>query len=179
MKRFILATVITAFLVSVAFLGQAIVRAQESAPMTEAHIQRIRSNCIDAQSTLTQLHASDALLRVNRGRLYESVSTKLMTPFNSRITLNKYDSTNLVRIATSYEQQLQQFRTDYQQYEEAMSHTLRINCTNQPVAFYDSVADTRSKRQKVHASSLRLATTIQEYKHAFDTFVQRFEESGR
>ena len=151
----------------------------ENTPMTEAHIARIRANCVDAQSTLRQLHASDALLRVNRGQLYESISTKLMAPLNSRISLNRLDGVSLVSIATTYESQLVYFRQSYQQYEEAMSQTLRINCINQPVVFYDSVADARSKRKKVHDSTVALHNTISEYKTEFEAFAKQFDGESR
>lgn len=143
--------------------------------MTEAHIARIRANCVDAQSTLSQLHASDALLRVNRGRLYESISTQLMVPFNSRVSINQLDGAKLVAISTTYEAQLASFRANYKLYEEAMSQALRINCTNEPVAFYDQVNSAHTKRQKVHDNTLSLHKTIGEYKAAFETFAAQIE----
>jgi len=148
-------------------------------PMTEAQIQRIRDNCVEAQSTLYQLHASDALLRVNRGQLYESMSSKLMEPFDSWLTLNSYNPSDLLSIASDYDSKLTEFRTDYQQYEEAMSKTLQINCTNQPVAFYDSVGDTRDKRAKVHEATLALHDLIKDYKKAFDKFNKDFQEESK
>lgn len=152
----------------------ALVQAQ-SAPMTEAHIQRIKANCVDAQSVLTQLHASDALLRVNRGQLYESISSKLMAPFNSRVALNKFDGSKLVAQSATYENQLNDFRSSYKSYEETMSRTLRINCTNEPVAFYDSVAEARAKRQQVHQTIIALQKTIQNYKTEFEIFAHQIE----
>lgn len=146
----------------------------QNPPMTEVHIERIRARCIEAQSTLTQLHASDALLRVNRGQLYESISTKLMAPLNSRVAANKLDASTLTSVTATYEQQLNDFRSNYKLYEEAMAKTLRINCKNQPVAFYDSVADTRGKRQQVYESNQALQKTVQEYRAAFEAFKQKF-----
>lgn len=176
MKRTVSLVSIFTIAIFATILWQASVRADEKAPMTEAHIARIRSNCVEAQSILYQLHASDALLRVNRGQLYESISTKLMAPFNSRVTLNKFDSVSLVTIATSYERQVAEFRLDYQQYEEAMSRTLKMNCTNQPVAFYDSVGDARTKRKTVNDSTLALQKTIRDYKNEFEVFAKDFQE---
>lgn len=174
---------ISIFIVGLALVGvvslQGAANAQESVPMTEAHIERIRSSCVDAQSTLSQLHASDALLRVNRGRLYESISTKLMVPFNSRVALNRLDSANLPAVASQYEKQLVTFRLHYQQYEEAMTKTLKINCTNQPVAFYDSLNETRTKREMVHADTIGLHKTIQSYKVEFEAFAKKFKEAAR
>lgn len=174
MKRF--GILLTVFSVGIAMLFAYQVAAQDDTPaMTEAHILRIKANCVDAQSTLSQLHASDALLRVNRGQLYESISTKLMAPFNSRVSLNKLDGANLVTVAANYEKQLTEFRVSYQQYEEAMTKTLRINCANQPVAFYDSVADTRTKRRKVHDSTTQLHQIVRDYKAEFEIFAKQVE----
>lgn len=159
-----------------AFVTQQLAHAVASAPMTEAHITRIRNNCVEAQASLSQLHASDALLRVNRGQLYESISEKLMAPFNSRVALNRLDGAQLVSTATDYERELADFRTKYQQYEEAMSDTLRINCKNEPVAFYDSVTDARDKRQKVHESTMVLHETIGDYKDQFEAFAKNYQE---
>jgi len=177
-RLLIFVSVIGATLMS-ALAVHAVVSAQSATPMTEAHIERIRSNCVDAQSSLNQLHASDALLRVNRGQLYESISTKLMAPFNSRVALNRLDSANLPAIASQYEKQLTAFRLNYQQYEEAMTKTMRINCTLQPVAFYDSVSDTREKRNLTHDSTIELHKTIQSYKAEFEAFAKKFQEEKR
>ena len=172
MKRsLIFISVGTATLFGVLFLHSA-VYAQSDGLMTEEHIARIRSNCIEAQSTLTQLHTSDALLRVNRGQLYESISAKLMTPFNSRATLNRLDVTKIVSVTASYERELMAFRANYKLYEEAISQALKINCTNQPVAFYDNVNDARIKRAVVHDNTTNLKNIIQKYKDEFEVIAK-------
>jgi hypothetical protein len=152
-----------------------VVSAEDTPPMTEEHIARIRANCVDAQSILSQLHASDAGLRVNRGQIYESIATKLMAPFNSRLVFNRINEASLLASASEYEKQLQLFRTQYQQYEEAMSATLRIDCVNQPVAFYDSVVDTRKKRQLTHQSAVDLQSIIKKYGTDVETFAKNFQ----
>ena len=178
MKRFFGFLLCTALLLGASSIPS-IVKAQEAAPMTEAHIERIRANCIEAQTTLTQLHTSDAGLRVNRGQIYESISTKLMAPLNSRITLNKLDGATLVTITATYENQLTDFRTKYQQYEESMSKILKLDCQKQPVAFYDGVGETRELRKYVHDSSVALQKTIQEYKTEFEVFAKKVQERSQ
>lgn len=176
MKRITLFAVLLGVALGSAALFQNIAHAQ--AAMTEAHVARIRANCVEAQSSLSQLHQSDALLRVNRGQLYESMSTKLMAPFNGRIALNRLDSANLVSTTADYERQLMQFRENYKSYEEAMSKLLKINCTDQPVAFYDGVGDARSKRQKVHDSTVVLHRTIKNYKTEFEAFAKTVKDEN-
>ena len=168
MKRFLIVASILAVALTGGFLWQRNVHAQEGALMTEEHIVRIRSNCVEAQSSLNQLHASDALLRVNQGRQYELISTRLMAPFNSRVALNKLDGTNLTAAAVDYERELAAFRVNYKSYEESMSKALKINCTNQPVSFYDNVGDARAKRKVVHTNTVNLNNIIQKYKDEFE-----------
>jgi hypothetical protein len=149
---------------------QHVALADTEGPMTEPHIARIRQNCVEAQSSLFQIHASDALLRVNRGQLYESISTKLMAPLNSRIALNKLDGGALVSITLNYEKTLNDFRTDYQVYELSLSQVLNIKCTDQPVSFYDGVRAARDARSKVHNDVLALQDAITKYRAAFEAF---------
>lgn len=175
MNRFAALFVICGALLLAGVAGQA-ARAQAEPPMTEAQIARIRQNCVKAQTTLNQLHASDALLRVNRGQLYELISTKLMAPLNSRIALNRLSGLTLTATTLEYDRRLDSFRSNYQQYEEAMSRTLTIKCTNQPVAFYDSVKEAREKRQKVHDDTAALNTLLQTYKANFEDFAKGAEK---
>jgi len=174
MKQLILGLIAV---IGLAMMAHMTALAQDT-PMTEAHIARIRDNCVEAQSTLRQIHASDALLRVNRGPIYESISTKLMAPLNSRISLAKADGSTLSALTATYENQLNDFRSSYKEYEESLSGVLRINCTAQPVAFYDSVNDARVKRAKVHDTTVALQKTIQDYRQAFGVFKQQFLEKN-
>lgn len=157
---------------------QNLAKATSHVPMTEAHIERIRANCVEAQSVLRRLHASDGLLRVNRGQLYELISTKLMAPMNSRVALNRLDGLGMVSITAEYERQLDAFRLRYKEYEESMSATLEIDCTNQPVAFYDKVSETREKRQKVNDATNVLHEAIGEYRQAFEEFTKTVDAEG-
>jgi hypothetical protein len=173
-RSLVIAACITVTLIGGVVFGMA-ASAEDTVPMTDEHIARIRANCVDAQATLFQLHASDAGLRVDRGQLYESISTKLMAPFNSRIVLNRVSDENLLTTAAEYDKQLIAFRLQYQQYEEAMSASLRMKCVNQPVAFYDSIADTREKRRLTHAATVELHKTILKYGSEVETYAKNFK----
>lgn len=143
----------------------------QSAPMTDAQITQIKTSCLSVKDTLAQLHANDALLRVNRGQMYESMATKLMTRFNNRVDSNHLNSKYLVAVTQDYRAALTIFRTDYQIYEESLSSALKIDCTKEPVSFYDAVADARTKRAQVHSDVIKLHQYIDQYKTAFDEFV--------
>jgi hypothetical protein len=173
MKRYLLLL----SLIVVALAGVATVtHAQSEQPMTDERVEVIRANCKEAIVTLDRLHASDGLLRVNRGQLFESISTKLMTPFNNRLNANQLERGLLPAISEEYVSRLDTFRSDYQDYEKAMTRTLMIDCTRQPVTFYDAVVETRTKRQKVHDSSVLLQDSIRKYRAEVDVFVGKFKE---
>lgn len=175
MKRFL---VIIAGILAVSSISTLSVNAAD-VEMTPGHVARIRANCVEAQSVLQRVHVSDALLRVNRGQLYEQMTTKLMSPLNSRISLNRLDGTELSLTSSDYERQLDSFRKAYMDYEETMSDALAINCADKPVSFYDLVTETRNKREKVHQETLQLNRIISRYGVQFDAFSKYVKERSR
>jgi len=159
-------------LVSTIFFG--VVNAQ-STQEGDQQSARIRASCLSAKNTLDRLHASDALLRVNRGQIYESMSTKLMTRFNSRVDSNRLDAKALIGVTENYGTALATFRSDYQSYEEQLSLALRIDCTKEPMTFFDAVADARTKRTQVHVDVVKLHQYIDEYRSTFESFVSDYK----
>lgn len=163
----------SALIIGISCLVFGRVNADSNAALTAEQIEQIKSSCVVTKNTLTQLHASDALLRVNRGQLYESLQTKLMDGFNGRVANNNLNNANLVSVTNSYESVLNTFRSDYIGYEEQLSSAINIDCSKQPVEFYDSVASARVKRNKVHEDVISLHSFIDQYSAA----VKQFEEN--
>lgn len=147
----------------------------QSIPMTDQQIKLIRDSCVSTKNTLNQLHSSDALLRVNRGQTYESISTKLMERFNSRIVSNSLNNTSLLLITSSYGTTLDSFRADYINYEKQLTLAINIDCSKQPVAFYDAVALARIGRDQVHIDVLKLNQFIDQYGAAVDQFDKDYQ----
>lgn len=152
--------------------------AQEATPMTDAHIARIKSNCPVALATLSRIHANDAPAHINRNQTYFSISDKLMARFNSRLVLNRYDATQLVKTSTDFNTQLAKYKTLYKEYDETMTDLLRINCRLQPVGFYDKVAEAREARQRVHESVVRLKLLIDQYGQDVNSFKSQHFSGG-
>lgn len=147
----------------------------QSTQLSPQQVEHIRSNCTTAKSTLTQLHASDALLRVNRGQIYESMASKLMDPFNSRLNNNRLDSKATTVVSTSYRSALDTFRVDYKNYEEKLSKAIRIDCSNNPETFFYTVEEARALRNKVHEDVGKLHLLIDDYRVAVGDFLLNFE----
>ena len=150
----------------------------QNATMTDQQIELIRTNCVSAKNTLNQLHMSDALLRVNMGQIYESMSTKLMERFNGRVANNSLNNTNLVAVTTSYGLMLDTFRSDYITYEEQLSSAIAVDCSKQPVAFYDAISSARTERNNVHADVLKLNQYIDQYQSALNQFEKDYQATS-
>ncbi len=146
-------------------------RAQEQPTvMTEEHISRIKNACPSVVATLGQIHANDAPVYVNRNQAYFSISDKLIARLNSRLALNRFDTTALVKIANEYTSALTNFRTTYKLYDDTMADLVRLNCVRQPVGFYDKVAETRKLRGDVQAAVVRLHGLIDQYQKEVEAF---------
>ncbi len=147
----------------------------QSTTLSPEQIEHIRSNCVTIKSTLNQLHASDALLRVNRGQVYESMVSKLMDPFNSRLSNNRLDSKATSLVITGYRTNLEAFRTDYKRYEEKLSLAIRLDCSEDPEVFYNTIEEARVLRSKVHEDVGKLHRSIDDYRAAVGDFLLNYE----
>lgn len=176
MKSFqrILISLALGFIFTAGFGFFMIARAQSTDTISDAQINLIKTNCVSVKDTLNRIHASDALLRVNMGQIYESISTKLMDGFNGRVVGNNLNGIDLVSISSKYEQALDKFRSDYIGYEEKMSTAMSIDCNKQPVSFYDSIASARTHRKQVSDDVQELNQLIKNYKKAVDEIEKDF-----
>ena len=142
--------------------------------MTDEHIQRIKANCTSATQILQRIHVNDAPQRVDRGQVYDLISSKLMARLNSRLALNKLDGSSLVSITSKYDESLTAFRASYITYDDQVTEALKIDCHKQPVAFYDAVAKARELRVEVNTHAVALVRYVQDYGKAFDTFKTQY-----
>ena len=172
MKRLAIAVALLALSI---FGIAATARAQTAvqAPMTDAHIERIRANCTSATQTLRKIHVNDALSRVDRRQQYELISSRLMARFNSRVALNKLDGTSLLLTTSKYNESFNAFRASDLIYDNQVSDALKIDCHKQPVAFYDAVAKARELRAEVYRHNQDIIQYAKEYKGSFDEFRQQ------
>lgn len=150
------------------------VNAQDNALQSQ-QIELIRSNCASIKNTLNQLHASDALMRVNRGQTYESILTKLIDKFNERLANNNINNDSLKSIKTEYKLDLDTFRNDYKTYEERLSDAIAVDCLKQPATFYEAVQSARSSRLIVHADTQRLNVLTEKYQQTLEQFEKDYK----
>lgn len=143
--------------------------------LTPDQVQRVKANCVSIKNSLEQLHATDALLRVNRGQVYESVASKLMDKFNDRLGSNQLDNKAMTTVTTNYRTALAKFRTDYIAYEQKLSAAIRIDCTNQPNTFHKTVEEARKLRNTVHSDVQKLHRLMEDYHTSVSDFLVNYE----
>ena len=83
----------------------------QSEGLTTEQIATIKQNCRQISATLSQIRTNDAPVYINKNQTYFSIGDKLMARLNSRLTLNSYDASDLVRTSSDYNHELQNFRT--------------------------------------------------------------------
>ncbi len=143
------------------------VLAQELAqPSDTTVVDNLRTRCDDIQSSLRRLHTSDALLRVNVGQTYNTLSARLMARLNSRLALNRIDSRELVDISGKFDQLRGDFASDYNTYESSFSALLKIDCKQKPVEFYAKLLSTRDARLKLAETVKQMNGSISDYRVA-------------
>jgi len=130
---------------------------------------------VSIKNSLSQLHASDALLRVNRGQVYESMAAKLMDTFNDRLAGNRLDNKAMTTVTSNYRSALTTFRTDYIAYEQKLSEAIRIDCSTQPNTFHAALEQARTLRTKVHDDVVRLHRIIDDYRSSVSDFLLNYE----
>lgn len=160
------------------FSGFSFIALAQPDSLDDKQLEQIRANCLSVNDTLNRLRTSDALLRVNRGQVYESIQTKLMDRFNVRLINNKIDNKDLVAIREQYNINLNQFRANYISYEEQLVKAMSIDCQSQPQRYYQTVLLVRGKRQLVHQEIVKLNQQIDQYSLAVGNLKQQLLGKG-
>ncbi|MAU34193.1 hypothetical protein CL689_01165 [Candidatus Saccharibacteria bacterium] len=160
---------------SVVLLGVASLPVMAQSTLSEQQRQLIRANCLTIKNSLNQLKATDALLRVNRGQVYEAMSGRLMDRFNSRLNSNRLDAQGLTAITQSYDTRLNTFRRDYEDYARQLDAAIRIDCESDPDAFHFAIDNARTKRQQLHEDVKMLHAHIADYRAGVIDFQTNFE----
>ncbi len=166
--------IITSLLLIGLVLGGSVAYAEDATTtLSDTDIATIRANCVNVQASLNRIKESDALARINIGQQYETISTKLMAPFNSRAGLNRLDAVALTQTTVEFNKKLDEFRSLYQQYKETLTRAIELKCTDQPVTFYDTLTLARSHRAAVREVVVTLGGLVKQY----GTQVQALKDS--
>lgn len=138
----------------------------QSADLTPEKQAIVVQTCVSAQTVLQKIQHNDAATRVNRGQAYETIYSRLMTPLNIRATSNEYNNSAPLLLGTTnkFQQALDDFKDDYEKYDNSVSSALKTKCKDKPAVFYGYLEDARSQRQDVASDVATLSALTSEYR---------------
>ena len=131
----------------------------------------IRSQCQSIRSTLQRIQHNDALLRVNAGQAYNTISTNLIAKLNSRLALAQIDSSRMVMIARDYEEARKA-------YESNLTALVKTDCTDKPGEFYAQLIKTRDARRQVSESVTTMSKLAADYRVAVEQLKVKLSSGG-
>lgn len=126
----------------------------------------IKASCSVAQAQLNQVEKSDAALRINRGRIYNE-TLELLYAMNARLASNQIAAATLASITSDFDQELTDFRSDYNEYDDDMSDLIDFKCQSKPTEFYEKLESVRDERLGLSNRVTRLDTLMREYQDNF------------
>lgn len=135
----------------------------------------IIANCVGAQSILGQVEKTDAALRINRGRIYGEV-LDLFYAMNSRLAANKISAAKLVSITSKYDDELTNFRNNYNKYDDKLAEITGMDCRSKVSDFYSRLEDLRGEREGLKTNVDNLKKLQAEYHVEFNVVKDRVNE---
>lgn len=146
-------------------------------PLTDQYIESIKAGCTDALRGILRVQRAEAVTRVNRGREYESL-LKLVAAFNSRIVINNRDAPTLTSTAAKLPAKFSAFQQHYLEYADKVDETLKVNCKEAPVTFYDKLTSMREARAKVAADIRDMNALLDEYQTGLNELKGQLGSTG-
>lgn len=109
----------------------------------------ISQNCGTIRQSLKLLQRSDSRARTYFGAIYETFSSKYLTPLNLRLVKNNISSVSLIKLQTSFAESRSTFSSDFIAYSKSLEELISTDCRLEPDLFYERLEKTREKRMLV------------------------------
>ncbi|MCL1839752.1 hypothetical protein FWF89_01990 [Candidatus Saccharibacteria bacterium] len=135
-----------------------------AAQISEDQAGIISMTCGSIQLQLKNLQKADSRIRVYLGSKYEFVLTNLMTNLNLRLVKNNLASSPLSASQTTFNSEREFFKTTFTDYAKSLDTLIATDCKSNPYNFYDHLEITRSKREIVRQSYLRLKDVLADHR---------------
>lgn len=132
--------------------------------LSDEQLETIVYRCARLRTTIRRLQTLDSVTRVELGKNYESMLTRLMVPMNSRLVNNHIDAGDMLGVTASFSDNLSGFRRAYTSYDQSIRRLLNIDCTRRPADFHYQLQVARDRRNEVRSYYLRLNGDINDYR---------------
>ena len=142
-----------------------------AADLTTSQKAAIVEACPTTQSTLRRISSSDTTARINRGRDYDQI-LKLFYAMNTRVASNNITEPKLTDLTKKFEEALNNFRNNFNRYNDYLRSTYEVDCKNHANTFYDNLTKTRNSRVVINADITVLDKIINDYQKAVEELVK-------
>ncbi|MBR3180988.1 hypothetical protein IKF63_02835 [Candidatus Saccharibacteria bacterium] len=122
---------------------------EEKTNLSEEKRGLISQNCGTIRQSLKNLQRADSRARIYFGSIYETVSSKYVTPLNLRLVKNNISSVPMINLQTSLANSRSKFSADFIDYSKSLEELIVLDCRLNPDSFYEKLLETRKKREFV------------------------------
>ena len=136
--------------------------AEETPDDPENKLNNISQYCETIKSGLKRLAVSDSKTRTYYGGIYETISSKYITPLNLRLVKNDYPLTEFLELQSSISTARASFSADFIDYSKSLEELTTFDCKNNPSDFYNKLEKTRKKRATLRNDVSTLNSLIKE-----------------
>ncbi|MBQ6396148.1 hypothetical protein IJH89_01015 [Candidatus Saccharibacteria bacterium] len=150
-------------------------KTSETKALSEEARASISENCGSIRNSLKAVQRSDSRARTYFGSIYETVSSKYITPLNLRLVKNDLSNVSLINLQTSLSTYRADFSSDFIDYSKSLEELILIDCRLEPELFYNQLLSTRKKRKKVATDMKSIndtlvssVKTVEKYKDSLD-----------
>ncbi len=131
--------------------------------MSDEKSGAISQHCGTIKQALKSLQKTDARSRSYLGTVYETIISKYITPFNTRLINNGQPNVSLTDLHSTILDVRKQFVSDYTSYSQTFETLLSVNCQEDPEGFYWYLGETRKKRAEVSSDTTNMRNLLSEY----------------
>ncbi len=114
--------------------------------LTDVQKDYLTQNCDSLKTGLKRLAVSDSKTRTYFGGIYETASSKYLTPLNLRLIKNNYSLPELTELQSSLASSRAKFSSDFISYSKSLEDLILTDCKTNPELFYEKLVKTRSQR---------------------------------
>ena len=151
---------LSAILVITLSLATTVAYPVHAAEISEDTAGLISMTCGGIQLQLKNLQKNDSKMRVFLGAKYEFILNGLMTNLNLRLVKNHVATDDLASLQSTFSSERDFFRYAFTDYSKSLDILIAADCKSDPYNFYDQLELTRTRREAVRASYLRLKDVL-------------------
>lgn len=170
MKRIIRLFFTSLLVAIVAITG--VVHAEVSAD----YLAVVHDRCDELKSTLDTQRKHDLVIRINRGRSYQTIIDQQQS-FTQRLHNNKLNADEFTQQSSDIEARVESFRTAYNRYDDAMGALLAIDCRANAQEFVAQLQAARVLRAVIGAEVASINNGLTHYRETVVEFQKTVPEA--